>query len=111
MRDVDRTREALNRRPPQPMPGQVQEPDGHPRVHDARARDAAVRQPVLPRARKKRQDVGWGEVAGERGGDFMNILANPGALPKRRPIVEQNAQFRAMVAQPIVATTPYTSIN
>jgi hypothetical protein len=42
---------------------------------------------------------------------LMHILANPGALAERRPIVEENAQNRAIVAQPIVATTPYTSIN
>ena len=86
---------------------------GHSRRCHARlsTRDPAGRQTVLPGAREQRERVVRPELTRERGGDFMNILANPGALAKRRPIVEQDAQVWAMVAQPVVATTPYTSIN
>ncbi len=109
--DVLGPREALDGRPPEPMPGQVEDPDWDARVDDPAARNPIRRQAVRPRARKEREDVGRDELTGEGGGDFVDILANPGALAKRRPIVEQDAQVRAMVAQPIVATTPYTSIN
>ena len=39
------------------------------------------------------------EPAAERGGEFVDVLADAGALPERRPVVEQDAHAARIVAQ------------
>ena len=92
MRDVGGTGEAFDRRPSEPVPGEVERADRDARIDDAGVGDPAV-QAVLPGARKQRQRVGGSrQASGEGGGDLMHVLADPGALPERRAIVEQDPQ-------------------
>ncbi len=108
--DVDRTREPLDRRRLEAVPQEIQQPDRDPPI-DAPPRRQDAAEPVLPRAREEDQFVGRVELPPDRGSDLMHVLADPGTLAKCRSIVQQDAQVRVIVAQPVVAASPYTSIN
>ena len=111
VRDVQRADEPLDRRKFQTVPREVETPDRDPRVDDARARQADRGETIFPGAREERQRVVGGALAVERGSELMHVFPDAGALPERGAIVQQNAHLGAMVAQRLVATTPYTSIN
>jgi hypothetical protein len=97
MDDIRRAGECFNRRPPRPVPQQIQQSDGDTAVDDPRTEARAERTigTVLPRARKEC------DVAGIRCGvglyEPMNVFADSGALPERGPVVDEDSH---LVARP-----------
>ena len=110
MRHVYRAGEPLDRRRLEAVPQGVEESNRDPDVHLPSLRRRG-RQAVFPGAGEQDQLISQREPARERPSDFVHVLADPRALAQRRPIVEQDAQGRAMVAQRVVAASPCTSIN
>ena len=111
--DVDRSRQPFHRRPLQAMPGEVQHADRDPPVDDDGAGNEIGGRAVLPRAGEEDQAVAGGEGVRNRVGQLVHVLADAGALPERRAIIEQNPHARGIVACPIgvaaCAATPCES--
>ena len=90
--DVERrAREPLDRRPFHPMPGEVQRAHGHAAIDDTGAGDGTGRKPIAPRRREEREGVAGRRRRGHGAGQAMHVFADARPLPKRGPIVEQNA--------------------
>src|SRR5688500_12836804 len=96
-------RERFDRRPSQPVPAQVQGADRDPAIDHTytwqRGCDGGLHA-ILPRAGEHRHLVAAG--ARERARRLVNVLANAGAGPQRRTIIDYDPH----AAEPIT-TRPY----
>jgi hypothetical protein len=95
VRDVHGAGQALDRGPPQPVPEEVQQADGQPPVPRRGVRHDPGLEPVAPGAGEQHERAVGCQQCAERRGQLVHILADAGALPERRPIVEQDAHVRA----------------
>jgi len=90
--------EALDRRPLEPMPQEIENPHGDLAVHRPGARDR-MSEPVLPGTRKERQLISGIEVLHQGAGKVMRVLAHARTLAQGGPVVENDLQTRRMVPQ------------
>ena len=97
MGDVHRSGEPFHGRPLQPMPGKVEDPDGNAHVDDLGARQGLWVQLVLPGAREQDQRLAGPKAGQHRSSQLVNVLADAGALPERRAVIEQDAHARGIV--------------
>jgi hypothetical protein len=94
MDDVRIGPDHFDRRPFQPMPQIIQDPDRHSAVHDLRRefRGESSRWPVFPRARKHRHVVAGAKVLMRvRPHKMVYVLTDAGPLTQRRTVVNENA--------------------
>ena len=112
--DVDRSGQPFHRRPFQAMPGEVQHADRDPRVDDDGAGDddpGAARS--FHELEKRTRLSPAARACRKRVGQLVHVLADAGALPERRAIIEQDPHARGIVACPLriraCAATPCES--
>ena len=82
------------------MPGQVEDTDGNADIDDVGARQRVGVQTILPRAREQDQRLPGPQAGQHRSSQLVNVLANAGALPERRAVIEQDAHARGIVTCP-----------
>ena len=83
--------ERFDRRPAEPVPGEVQHGYRDSFVERVGTGHGIRPESILPGAGEKRH-VGVAAGPGERHAESMRILANAGALPQRGAVVEEYAQ-------------------
>ena len=81
------------------MPGQVQDAHRDVSIDNRGPGDDIRLQTVFPGTREEHQAVAGAERGGNRPGHFVHVLADTGALPERRAIIEQNPHARGIVAR------------
>ena len=89
--DVGWTRQHLDGRPLEPMPGVVQDADGNAGVNVRGTRNRRTVETIAERAREQHELVpggGCGELCLKGRGQAVNVFADTGALAKRRTIVQ-----------------------
>ena len=88
MDDIGMARKPLDRRPPGPVPEQVEHLHRYPPIDHPRCRGEAGVGTVLPRTGEERH------LAGIRGhirmDQPMHVFADAGALAQRRPVIDEN---------------------
>lgn len=94
---IDRPRKTLHGRPFEAVPGKVEDTNRHTDVDKASAGQGVRLHAVLPGARKQHQRLAGQEAGQHRGGQLVDVVANAGALPERRAVIEQDAHARGIV--------------
>lgn len=80
----------LDRRPFQPMPGVVQEPDRDAPVDRDSSGDLTGRQPVFPRRGEENEPLPVWLCGHEGAHRFVNVFADSGPLAERGSVVDEN---------------------
>jgi hypothetical protein len=99
--DLRRPGEAFDRGPSKPMPGEIEQPDGHPRIDRLDSADIRDIEAIFPGARERHDLILRPFIAarGQRAGEFVDVLADAGSLPERGAVIQDDAQTIAMLAQ------------